>query len=87
MPSDSENMTCQEVVEFLMAYLDAELPGVEREVFEEPLHLCPPCQAYLDTYRDAVEMGRRACGEPEAIEPAPDELIDAILAARQRARD
>lgn len=82
----SEEMTCRELVEFLMDYLDGELPEESRRVFTEHLGLCPPCQAYLDTYRDAIALGKGACAEPEGKVPedVPEALVQAILAARSR---
>ncbi len=47
-------MTCRELVDFLMEYLEDELPGDSRRVFEAHLGECPPCQAYLDTYKEAI---------------------------------
>lgn len=80
-------MTCQEMVDFLMAYLDGELPGDERERFEVHLRDCPPCEVYLDTYRKTVELGQSVCkGEgPDAPVPedVPEALVAAILAARR----
>ena len=56
-------MTCREFVEFLMSYLDNELDGESRRVFEEHLGRCSGCIAYLDNYRMTVKMGRSACHE------------------------
>ncbi len=77
-------MTCQELCEFLMQYLEGELPSRERESFAEHVEACPPCLAYLDTYRKAVELGRSMCNEPGDALPddVPEELVQAILAAR-----
>ena len=58
-------MKCREMNEFLMAYLDEELPEGPRASFEEHLAMCPPCVDYLDTYRDAVRMGRSVCREDD----------------------
>lgn len=79
-------MTCREVFEFLMAYLDGDLPDGERSTFETHLADCPPCKAYLDTYQDAVRLGKDACcGRDESAPPrAPEELVQAILSARRR---
>jgi len=74
-------MTCREVVEFLMAYLDGELPEEERRVFEEHLAECEECVAYLASYQRATRLGATAW-EEEPCE-APPELVDAILAARR----
>ena len=82
----SSEMTCRELVDFLIEYLDGELPENSRSVFEEHLGFCPPCQAYLDTYRESVALGRGVCADPEGPvhEDVPEGLIEAILAARPR---
>jgi anti-sigma factor RsiW len=80
-------MTCREVLDFLMAYLDGELTPEVRSEFERHLAVCPPCVEYLSSYRRTVELERQAfqpCegeGTPHAI---PDDLIKAILASRKQ---
>ena len=78
-------MTCRELVEFLMDYLDEQLAEPERLCFEEHLGECPDCVAYLATYREAVRLGKEACAAGDAI-PAevPEDLVRAVLAARHR---
>ncbi|MEN8184725.1 MAG: zf-HC2 domain-containing protein [Myxococcota bacterium] len=77
-------MTCQEFVDFLMAYLDQELEPEVGRVFEEHIGECPPCLAYLESYRETVRLGQRLCEDPEAGVPeaVPEELVHAILRAR-----
>jgi anti-sigma factor RsiW len=77
-------MTCREFVEFLMAYLDRELEARQRDVFEGHMRQCPACVAYLDTYRTTVALGAEL-GDPDSPVPeeVPDELVRAILAARE----
>jgi len=79
-------VTCREMVEFLMAWLDGELPEDQRAAFEQHLALCPPCEVYLETYKEAVRLGRKVCHDEDrdAVAEAPDELVQAILAARGR---
>ena len=80
-------MTCQEFVEFLMAYLDGELTPAQREAFQGHMGDCPPCITSLETYRESVELGKKAlCEDPEAPVPedVPDDLVAAILAARKQ---
>lgn len=78
-------MNCREFVEFLMSYIDDDLDEDPRRVFEEHMHMCPPCVEFLDSYRDTIRLGKFACREEGSIpEEAPDELVSAILAARQR---
>ena len=77
-------MTCRELVDFLMEYLEGDLPEDTRSVFEEHVGFCPPCKAYLDTYRVTVTLGQGVCGDPEGPVPddVPEQLVQAILAAR-----
>ena len=79
-------MTCQELVAFLMDYVDGRLSPPERTCFEEHLGECPDCVAYLATYRQAIRLGKEVCAADDAALPAdvPEELVRAILAARRR---
>ena len=73
-------MNCQECTDFLHDYLAGELPENHRRIFEGHLGLCPPCVIYLETYRKTLELGALVREEP--IEPLPEALVHAILAAR-----
>jgi predicted anti-sigma-YlaC factor YlaD len=77
-------MTCQEILDFLMQYLDGELPAEEVAHFEEHLGCCPPCLDYLKTYKETIRLGREACaGDESRCKNVPEELVRAILAARR----
>ncbi len=78
-------MNCREFVDFLMAYLDGELSDAERSAFEQHMQACPPCVTYLETYGETVRLGG-LCRDAEGPVPeeVPDQLVAAILAARQR---
>ncbi|PRQ06604.1 anti-sigma factor family protein [Enhygromyxa salina] len=90
------DISCREVSEFLLAYLDRELDEPARTEFERHLQLCPPCVHYLDGYRDTIALVR-ACTRADAApaEPScesqrpkkapPEGLIQAILSAKCRA--
>ena len=75
-------MNCQEFVDFLMDYLSGELPEPQRVEFERHLNDCPPCIVYLDTYKDTVKLGAQAY--EKWSQDTPEELVQAILAARQK---
>jgi anti-sigma factor RsiW len=79
-------MNCKEFVDFLMAYINEELPEEQRRGFEQHIQDCPPCINYLDTYRETVELERHAYeGEESAVSRKfPEQLIQAILAARKK---
>lgn len=78
-------MNCREFVEFLMAYLDQELPEGECATFERHMADCPACVTYLETYTETVRLGQ-LCRDPDGPVPedVPEGLVRAILAARQR---
>jgi anti-sigma factor (TIGR02949 family) len=76
-------VTCREVADFLMEYLEGRLNDREREVFDAHLHACPGCVRYLDTYRETVRLGKSLCGSNDEVpENVPDALVQAILSAR-----
>lgn len=80
-------MTCLEVVEFMMAYLDGELAPEPARIFEQHMSVCAECQAYLDSYKKTIALGKVALAPIDEPAPAslPPDLIKAILAARPRA--
>ena len=78
-------MTCKELIGFLMDYVDGELPPDERRRFDHHLGLCTDCASYLDSYRETVRLGKMIC-RPDKDEPPedmPEDLVQAILAARR----
>lgn len=79
-------LTCREFADFILAWLERDLPEAERSAFEEHIGECPPCLHYLRTYEETVALGKCICAEDDAPPPsdAPEELVQAILAARRR---
>jgi anti-sigma factor RsiW len=78
-------VTCEELTEFLSRYVDGELPEAQRRVFEEHLGVCPPCEVYLESFREAIRLGREvSC--PQEAEAMPERVVEAILAARKASR-
>jgi anti-sigma factor RsiW len=73
---------CSEVLELLWAYISGELPPEQAHEFDRHLAVCPSCVAYLDSYRKTIELSH------ESVQPAeeelPEELIQAVLAARRK---
>ncbi len=78
-------MTCRDFIDFMMDYLSGELTDAERSIFDAHLAECPWCVAYLKTYQEAVKLGKAACDvEGQVPEDVPEELVQAILAARPK---
>jgi anti-sigma factor RsiW len=78
---------CSEVLEFLWAYVAGELPPERAHEFDRHLAVCPSCRAYLDSYRKTIALSRESF-RPElrgpAAEALPEDLIQAVLAARRQ---
>jgi anti-sigma factor RsiW len=79
-------ITCRELIDFIADYLEGSLPADALHEFERHLAVCPSCVNYLDSYKTTIEMGKKAMtaapGEPPA--DVPEDLVRAILAARER---
>ena len=76
-------ISCRELVAFLDDYVDERLEPERRAVFERHLALCSDCRSYLESYRLTRDLGGFALREVRHGE-IPEELVRAILAARQR---
>ncbi|MEM8884518.1 MAG: zf-HC2 domain-containing protein [Planctomycetota bacterium] len=78
-------MTCQELADFIIDYVENKLPADRREVFEKHLAVCPSCIEYLNSYKSTCQiLGDLRCdGEEEVPCEVPDDLVSAILAARK----
>jgi anti-sigma factor RsiW len=79
-------VNCRECADFLMRYLDDELEGEPRATFEYHLSRCRNCVEYIEQYRRTIAEGRAAFagGDADLPDEVPEELIQAILAARRR---
>ena len=72
-------MTCRETIEVLMDYLEAALSSDANRDLERHLQACPPCLAYLNTYRKTVELAGQA-GRQEMPEEMRRHLREFLLA-------
>ena len=69
-------MTCREFANFLVDYLDDELPADVRQRFDAHLEECPDCVQYLRQYRDTIRLTSAA---GDQLVPIPEELVRAIV--------
>jgi anti-sigma factor (TIGR02949 family) len=53
-------MTCKDVIAILGDYLEGAVPEESLQRFEEHLRDCPPCVAYLNTYKRTRELAAAA---------------------------
>lgn len=79
------SVTCIELIAFLDAYVDDELDADTRAGFDRHLLVCPSCRAYLETYKETIDLARGAAEREEDLaHDAPPELIEAVLTSKSR---
>lgn len=78
-------ITCREFEEFVLRYLDRELPSKQAKIFEWHLRICRECREYLAAYRRTIEIGIALLGPADESVPddVPEDLITAVLDARE----
>lgn len=79
-------LTCKQLQDFLADYADDSLPAEQRDEFHRHLAICPSCVYYVEQYKTTIALGKAAFDCPDDAPPAdvPEELIQAILAARKK---
>lgn len=78
-------LTCEELDQFVVDYLDRKLTFWQRFKFRFHVLFCPKCKAFLNGYRKTVEIEKRTQTPAQtALDEAPEDLIRAILAARPK---
>ena len=76
--------SCEEIRNFLMDYLDRELPMLDSLLFRMHVMLCTACRGYMGRYKDSTELARKFLDEPpppELINLATEFLSKRILAS------
>ena len=81
-------VTCRDVIGMLIDYVEATLSPEIVAAFERHLHDCPPCVAYLNTYRRTLELTGRAIGidMPEEMKTRLRDLLLGQLGRRVAGR-
>ena len=79
----SAHLTCQQLIDFIMSYLDNDLPDDQRAEFDRHMAACPSCVDYLKTYEKTVQLAKSCADDPVPAD-VPESLVQAILAARKK---
>ena len=82
-------LTCTQFEALVDAYIDGELGPVARGAVDFHMRSCPVCRRYLVAYRKVRDLATETLTLPEAeaLESVPDDLVAAILAARDAEAD
>jgi anti-sigma factor RsiW len=78
-------LTCRELDEFIVDYLDGRLSRRQRALFDMHIRLCSACSRYLQAYQCSIRLGQKVFEQPDEPVPAavPEDLVKAILNARK----
>jgi len=77
-------LTCQELLDYLSDYVEGRLPAAEHARMDEHLAVCPECVDYLHSFQATLAACRSLrSADPAQLPDMPEELVQAILAARK----
>jgi len=79
MDDPSHDIGCHECMDLLADYVDGVLPREQAELLEWHIESCPPCVAFVNTYKGTVDAARRL-----RETTLPPELRDKLIAFLQR---
>jgi len=80
--SHPTTIECRQIADLLGDYLDGTLPKSTRELLEWHIEGCPPCVAFVNTYRGTINAATKL----REVE-VPSELKKRLLAVLRSQRD
>ncbi len=86
MTTDTQALSCQELVELVTDYLEGVLDGGELARFEEHLAACAKCRDYLTQLRQTIELTGSLTADDLTAE-AEEALLDAFRTWRLAGAD
>ena len=77
-------ITCAQFEDFIVSYLDGQLPARQRRLFELHLRICRECRDYLAAYRASMVLTKSALRteNEQDLQAVPEDLGNAGIAAR-----
>jgi anti-sigma factor RsiW len=79
-----QGRTCQGLVDLLCDFLEGDLGPEEGQELERHTEECPPCMAFLNTYRKTAEICRNL--SPSDIPSDLKERLKRLSESRRRGR-
>ena len=79
-------LTCKEFDDFMIDYLEHELPLKDRFGCWLHLKMCRHCSRFVREYQQTITLGKQAFDEPDdpVPESVPEDLINAAVAYRRK---
>lgn len=57
--AEPTELECRRIAELLADYIDGTLPRETRELIDWHIEGCPPCVAFVNTYRGTIDAARK----------------------------
>jgi anti-sigma factor RsiW len=80
--AESGEFECRQIAELLGEYVEGTLPQATRELIDWHIEGCPPCVAFVNTYRGTVKATRQL-PDPVDIPPELRARLLKVLKSRQ----
>ncbi|MDB4981586.1 MAG: putative zinc-finger [Myxococcales bacterium] len=72
-------ISCQQLIEFCLDYVEGALPDDEQVRFRRHLSQCPDCVTFFETYRRTPEVSREAEASRDAMKARmPESVRDSV---------
>lgn len=73
-------ISCQQLIEFCLDFLDGSLPEDEQARFRRHLGRCPDCVTFFETYQRTPEVSREAMAAriPESVRESVRNYLRAL---------
>jgi anti-sigma factor RsiW len=75
-------MMCNDITDLILDYLTEELDPDTTSEFEKHMRICPDCVAFLNTYKQTVQMTRSL--RYEDIPPEMEKRVRQFLAQKMK---
>jgi anti-sigma factor RsiW len=81
-------LTCREFDEFMVDYLDGELPVWQKYMCWLHVKMCKECAYFVQQYRRTLALEKSAFASPEDAVPdsVPEDLVRAAIARRNKSK-
>jgi len=78
-------LTCKEFDDFMVDYLEQDLPAWQKFMCWLHVKMCRECAGFVREYHQAIKLGQKAYDAPNDSLPdsVPEELIKAALAHKK----
>ncbi len=82
-------LTCKEFEEFVLDYLQGNLPIITKFKFWMHLRICKDCRSYLKAYIQTINLGQTFFKDSDQEVPGdmPEELVETILKLKKEIKN